>query len=239
MLTHTDQRGGFLLLALQPPKKVHPKEVRPRELIFVVDTSGSQKGFPLETSKAIVRKVIQELRGSDTFNVIRFANATEFCWGAPVGNTPENRTKGLEFDYVVLPQCDDSLVPYLKGEPIDIFDKAGIVRESQLSSKLESERRLFYVALTRARKGVLIGASMNPSRFLEEIHIKDTEPAMRAIQHLANGDTSAARFLKQIMQKESNRGSLLSNLIEGYLPDMGQQALALELRQEWRSTSTI
>jgi len=97
VLTHTDRRGGFLMLALQPPKKVHPKAVRPRELIFVVDTSGSQKGFPLETSKGIMRKVIQELRASDTFNIIRFANATNFCWDAPVPNTPENRAKGLEF----------------------------------------------------------------------------------------------------------------------------------------------
>jgi DNA helicase II / ATP-dependent DNA helicase PcrA len=153
--------------------------------------------------------------------------------------TSIHRTKGLEFDYVVLPQCDDSLFPYLKGEPIDIFDKAGIVRESQLSSKLESERRLFYVAITRARKGVLICASSNPSRFLEEIHIKDTEPAMRAIQHLANGDISAARYLKQLLQKDGSHGALLTNLIEGYLPDMGQQALALELRQEWRSTASI
>ena len=27
------------------------------------------------------------------------------------------RTKGLEYDYVVLPQCDDNLLPYLKGFP--------------------------------------------------------------------------------------------------------------------------
>ena len=67
------------------------------------------------------------------------------------------RTKGLEYDYVVLPQCDDNLLPYLKGERTDIFDTQGLVREWEMSSKLESERRLFYVALTRARKGVLIG----------------------------------------------------------------------------------
>ena len=153
--------------------------------------------------------------------------------------TSIHRTKGLEYEYVVLPQCDDSLIPYLKGEPTDIYDTTGIIKESQMSSKLESERRLFYVALTRARKGVLIGASSNPSRFLEEIHIQDTEPAMRAVQHLANGDSSAAGYLKRILQKEIIRGTLLNNLIEGYLPDMGQQALALELSQEWRSTATI
>jgi Ca-activated chloride channel family protein len=96
-LTHTDRRGGYFLLTLQPPKKVHPKQVRPRELIFVVDISGSQKGFPLETSKAILERVLKELRADDTFNVISFENKTAFCWEKPVANTQENREKALAF----------------------------------------------------------------------------------------------------------------------------------------------
>ena len=79
------------------------------------------------------------------------------------------RTKGLEFDYVVLPECNENAIPYLKGERVDIFDKLGRYLEDPLSSKLESERRLFYVAITRARKGVFIGAGEHPSRFLAEI----------------------------------------------------------------------
>ena len=95
------------------------------------------------------------------------------------------RTKGLEYDYVVLPQCDDNLLPYLKGERSDIYDTGGIVEMLELSSKLESERRLFYVALTRARKGVLIGVTPTPSRFLEEIRAADTDIVMRAVRQLA------------------------------------------------------
>jgi len=97
VLAHTDQHEGYFLLVLQPPQKVQPKQVRPRELIFVIDTSGSQKGFPLETSRQIVRKVVQELRAADTFNVIAFANTTSFCWEGPVANTVENREKALRF----------------------------------------------------------------------------------------------------------------------------------------------
>jgi DNA helicase-2/ATP-dependent DNA helicase PcrA len=83
------------------------------------------------------------------------------------------RTKGLEFDYVVLPECNENAIPYLKGERVDIFDKLGHFLEDPLSSKLESERRLFYVAITRARKGVFIGAGDHPSRFLSEIQFKE------------------------------------------------------------------
>ena len=35
------------------------------------------------------------------------------------------RTKGLEFDYVILPQCNENALPYLKGERISIYDNEG------------------------------------------------------------------------------------------------------------------
>ena len=96
-LTHTDKRGGFFTLVLEPPGKVAPRQVCPRELIFVVDTSGSQTGFPLETSKAVMRRAVGQLRPRDKFNVIGFANETLNCWDAPIANTAANRDKALKF----------------------------------------------------------------------------------------------------------------------------------------------
>jgi DNA helicase-2/ATP-dependent DNA helicase PcrA len=83
------------------------------------------------------------------------------------------RTKGLEFDYVFLPETNEGTLPYLKGASIDIFDKQGRFLEDPLSDKLESERRLFYVAITRARKGVFIGTGNHPSRFISEIQSEE------------------------------------------------------------------
>jgi DNA helicase-2/ATP-dependent DNA helicase PcrA len=85
------------------------------------------------------------------------------------------RTKGLEFDYVVLPECNENALPYLKGERVSIYDTERRFLEDPLSSKLESERRLFYVAITRARKGVYIGTGDHPSRFLAEIKAEEVQ----------------------------------------------------------------
>ena len=41
LLTHKDARGSFFTLVLQPPEKVARKDAVGRELVFVLDTSGS------------------------------------------------------------------------------------------------------------------------------------------------------------------------------------------------------
>jgi len=98
--------------------------------------------------------------------------------GAPIEEqvvfTTIFRTKGLEFDYVLLPETNEGVMPYLKGSSIDIFDTQGRILEDPLSDRLESERRLFYVGITRARKGVYIGTNSHPSRFLDELQLKHT-----------------------------------------------------------------
>jgi Ca-activated chloride channel family protein len=57
----------------QPPQRVASDSVPPREYIFVVDVSGSMDGFPLETSKKLLRNLIGKLRPTDLFNVVLFA----------------------------------------------------------------------------------------------------------------------------------------------------------------------
>lgn len=97
VLTHTDERGKFFTLVLQPPARVKPDEVVPRELIFVLDTSGSMSGFPLETSKSLMRRAIENLRPADRFNLITFAGDTTMMAPKPLDNTESNRHRALQF----------------------------------------------------------------------------------------------------------------------------------------------
>lgn len=71
--------------------------------------------------------------------------------------------KGLEWDYVFLIDCNEDMTPFKKAESPE---------------EIEEERRLFYVAVTRARKGVRFTwvsdngpKKMFPSRFLTEMGI--------------------------------------------------------------------
>ena len=89
--------GGYLSMMLAPPARVEEDTVRSRELIFVLDTSGSMSGFPLDKSKEVVRKAIAAMRPSDTFNVITFAGNTHVLWESPRAATETNLTEADAF----------------------------------------------------------------------------------------------------------------------------------------------
>ena len=85
-----DAKGGFFALMLEPPARVAPSEIRPRELVFVLDVSGSMNGFPIEKSKELARKAIARMRPNDTFNIITFAGDTAVLWPEPKPASAEN-----------------------------------------------------------------------------------------------------------------------------------------------------
>ncbi|MDQ3812706.1 MAG: VWA domain-containing protein, partial [Armatimonadota bacterium] len=96
-LTHSDSRGHYFTFVLQPPRRVQPETVVPRELIFVLDTSGSMSGFPIEKAKEVMARAIDSLRPRDTFNLITFAGDTAILWDKPRPNTDENRKEAQTF----------------------------------------------------------------------------------------------------------------------------------------------
>src|SRR5262249_20750063 len=97
LLTHRDERGGFFTLILQPPDRVAAEDVAPRELVFVLDTSGSMEGFPIEKAKETMDLAFAALRPQDTFNLITFAGDTSILFPQPVAATPQNLDKARAF----------------------------------------------------------------------------------------------------------------------------------------------
>ena len=76
-------------------------------------------------------------------------------WGPIVHLSTIHLAKGLEFDAVFVAGAAEGVLPH--------------VRSMDDNDALEEERRLMYVAMTRARKKLFISFSGMPSRFLSEI----------------------------------------------------------------------
>ena len=73
LLLYQSKDENFFLYMAQPPTRVATEAIPVREYIFVVDVSGSMDGFPLNTSKRLLKDLIEKLRPTDLFNVVLFA----------------------------------------------------------------------------------------------------------------------------------------------------------------------
>ncbi len=82
--------GGYFTLILQPPARVAAADVTPKELAFVVDTSGSMYGFPLDQAKKLINQALDELYPGDTFNLITFSGDEHVLFPEPVYPTAQN-----------------------------------------------------------------------------------------------------------------------------------------------------
>ncbi len=97
LLMHRSARGGFFTLILQPPDRVTAEDVTPKEIVFVLDTSGSMSGFPIEKAKEAMRLALDGMYPQDTFNLITFAGDTHILFPQPVPATKENLAKAQKF----------------------------------------------------------------------------------------------------------------------------------------------
>lgn len=88
---------GVFALILQPPRDPAGEEAAPRELVFVLDCSGSMMGAPLDAAKGVVRRALGSVRPQDTFQIIRFSDTASGLGARPLPATRENLRRGLAF----------------------------------------------------------------------------------------------------------------------------------------------
>jgi Ca-activated chloride channel homolog len=97
VLTHRDERGGYFSLMIEPPAEPEPANIVPREMVFVLDTSGSMSGEPVESSKIFMRHALKGLRPSDYFRVIHFSDGPSEMTSGAVPATQRNIEAGLAY----------------------------------------------------------------------------------------------------------------------------------------------
>lgn len=133
---------------------------------------GTFRRIPLEDLKGILKEIQERTKGYQTMEEW-FAHVENYTaqWKSnyqyqephpdAVNFLTMHGAKGLEFDTVFLIGANETLTPHKKA-----------VTEADL----EEERRMFYVAMTRAKKRLLIsytkersGKAMEPSRFVTEL----------------------------------------------------------------------
>jgi Vault protein inter-alpha-trypsin. len=74
-LNHKEKNeDGYLTVMLMPPSVVSRSQIAPRELVFLIDCSGSQDGDPLVKSKETIKYIVNRLNPDDTFQIVAFSD---------------------------------------------------------------------------------------------------------------------------------------------------------------------
>ncbi|MEN8161279.1 MAG: VWA domain-containing protein, partial [Myxococcota bacterium] len=85
----------YFLLQVEPPARVEESAVPPREFVFVIDVSGSMRGFPLATVKELLRELVLPLRPIDKFNVLLFSGGSRLLSEESLPGTAANVQRAL------------------------------------------------------------------------------------------------------------------------------------------------
>jgi Ca-activated chloride channel homolog len=96
----TEQRNGetFAMLMLVPPTQQNDTAPpMPRDLTFVIDTSGSMAGPSIEQAKASLAAALTRLTTQDRFNVIQFNNTVRSLFSSPQPVTTAAMRKGIRY----------------------------------------------------------------------------------------------------------------------------------------------
>jgi Ca-activated chloride channel homolog len=204
---NVDQLAHYLLMVLPPDEAgagapMHTPPM-PRELVFVVDTSGSMHGVSMEQARQVLLLALDGLRATDRFNVIQFNSVTSELFPQSVAASPGN--VGLAANYIrslaanggteMRPALERALTGAEAGEHLRqiIFVTDGSVgNEQELFSLIDrrlGNSRLFTVGIGSAPNSLFMRKAAEAGRgtytFISALHeVRERmEGLVRKLEH--------------------------------------------------------
>ncbi|VAW34835.1 Inter-alpha-trypsin inhibitor domain protein [hydrothermal vent metagenome] len=166
----------YVLMMLLPPNSTQKNE-QPREVVFIIDTSGSMHGNALNAAKDALLFGLTQITPNDKFNIIEFNSYARELFNHSVLANVDNLDKAIDFidelksdggtnmaPALKLAMQDKILAEYLKQ--IIFITDGSVGNEAQLFNQINQqidEARLFTVAIGAApnnyfmSKAALIG----------------------------------------------------------------------------------
>jgi Ca-activated chloride channel family protein len=112
---------GYFLLLATPDTRVDPDKIQPKDVTFVLDTSGSMAGPKLDQAKKALLFCLENLNPRDRFDIIRFSTEIEPLFGKLTDISADSREQGRKFVSRLQPlggtAIDDALQRALQSRP--------------------------------------------------------------------------------------------------------------------------
>ena len=111
--------NAYLMATLTPPAQEPARNYAPREMIFVIDNSGSMGGDSMKAAKDSLLYALGTLRSQDRFNIIRFDDTMTRLFDDAVPATPEQIALGKRFTEGLEANGGTEMLPALESALID------------------------------------------------------------------------------------------------------------------------
>lgn len=98
VLTHRESgEPGYFMLLLAPKQEWGKQEIEGKDVVFVLDTSGSMQGEKLDQAKKAFTYCLKALKPDDRFGLITFATATRHFEDGLLKASPANVKRATDF----------------------------------------------------------------------------------------------------------------------------------------------
>lgn len=89
-----DGSGGHFMLMLVPPDSLRGLTRSPVEMVFVLDSSGSMSGAPIEQARRAIERGLALLEPTDAFQIVNFSDTASTLGPRSIEATPDNVGRG-------------------------------------------------------------------------------------------------------------------------------------------------
>jgi len=198
IVTETIDGNHYLLAVIAPPKS-DSVDTSPRDISFIIDTSGSMEGVSIRQARIALAAAVEALEPEDRFDIIRFDDVTERLFGSSHQATPDHKrtasryidqlnSRGGTMMYPALASAlDDPATPNANRQIVFLTDGA-VGNEAELfglvANKLGSSR-LFTVGIGPAPNSWFMRKAAEYGRGLH-LQVDQPEEAAEAISRLYN-----------------------------------------------------
>ncbi len=203
ILTQADDRGGHFALYLIPAIQYQPDQMVPKDVVFLIDTSGSQHGAPLMQCQELMRRFINGLNPNDTFSIINFANTTQQLSPVPLPNTPQNRSRAIKYINQLNAGGGTEMLRGIRAVLNFPVTDPGRLRSIVLLTDgyIGNENQIFAEVQQNLKPGVRLysfGAGSSVNRFLLNRVAELGRGIARIIRHDEPTDEVVEKFFRQI-----------------------------------------
>jgi len=159
------QEPGYFMLLLAPKSTLQAERIVERDLVFVIDTSGSMAGEKIQQARNALKFLVGKLNDGDRFNIVPFSSFAE-TWQKGLVSARERRPDALAFADTLIAQGGT--------------DIAGALDAAASCLSADPARPSYIVFMTDGKPTT--GETTDPRRILAKVQALKSRPSGESIR---------------------------------------------------------